>query len=236
MALLIDGYNLLNVSGVFPAGRRGGTLEQARNALLDWLADSLTPDECTTTTIVFDARHAPPGLPRQFKHRGVQVQFAPRKIEADDLIEELIRASSSPRQLIVVSSDHRLQRAAKRRKATAVDSDVWCREIDQQRASVREETRAKPQHPPDDAEVARWVETFRVNEDVALDEALLPDLPHEAAAPATNNDEAKPTPAPDDVENLFPESELAIDEFSEDDISNPFPPGYGEDLLEDDDR
>ncbi len=74
---------------------------------------------------MFDAADAPPGLPRTLEHRGLTVRFAAKSGSADELIEELIRADSAPRRLMVVSSDHRLQRAARRRKATAIDSDVW---------------------------------------------------------------------------------------------------------------
>ena len=63
------------------------------------------------------------------EHRGITVRFAAQYEEADELIEELIRADSAPRRLVVVSSDHRIQRAARRRRAKAVDSDVWYAEL-----------------------------------------------------------------------------------------------------------
>ena len=130
---LIDGYNLLHASGVF--GSVGRTsLESSREALLDWLGEVLSDVERQRTVIVFDARDAPPGLPRSGKKHGLQIRFAPRGSEADDLLEELIRAHSSPRALIVVSSDHRLHRAARRRRATAVDSDRWVAQVRRNRS------------------------------------------------------------------------------------------------------
>ncbi len=126
--ILIDGYNLLHASGVF--GSVGRTsLEGSREALLDWLGAVLSDAQRQRTTIVFDAREAPPGLPRSAEKHGLQIQFAPRGSEADDLLEELIQSHSSPRALTVVSSDHRLQRAARRRRATAVDSDKWAAQV-----------------------------------------------------------------------------------------------------------
>ena len=62
-------------------------------------------------------------------HQGITVCFAEQYAEADDLIEELIRLDSMLRRLVVVSSDHRLQRAARRRRAKAIDSDVWYAEL-----------------------------------------------------------------------------------------------------------
>jgi predicted RNA-binding protein with PIN domain len=125
VSLLIDGYNLLNAVGVMPPHDRPAGLEQSRRALLDFLADKLEPREVSRTIVVFDAAGAPPGLPRQVTYRGLLIRFAPRTTDADTLLEELIQADTAPRRLTVVSSDHRVQRAAKRRRARAVDSDVW---------------------------------------------------------------------------------------------------------------
>jgi predicted RNA-binding protein with PIN domain len=126
--MLIDGYNLLHASGVF--GNAGRTsLESSREALLDWLGEVLSDAQRQRATIVFDAREAPPGLPRSAKKHGLQIRFAPRGHEADDLLEDLIRSHSSPRALTVVSSDHRLHRAARRRRAIAIDSDKWVAEL-----------------------------------------------------------------------------------------------------------
>ena len=128
--ILLDGYNLLHASGVF--GRAGRTsLESSREALLDWLGEILSEAQRARTTIVFDARDAPPGLPRSATKHGIRIEFAPRGTEADDMLEELIRSHSSPRSLTVVSSDHRLHRAARRRKAVAIDSDQWAADVRQ---------------------------------------------------------------------------------------------------------
>lgn len=124
MALLIDGYNLLHASGIFPAGG-SPTLERARVALLDFLAERLPAKEFARTTIVFDAVQAPPGLPRELSHSGLAVRFARRGGSADELLEELIAAEPDPRNLTVVSSDHRVQRAARQRGALFIDSEVW---------------------------------------------------------------------------------------------------------------
>ena len=109
-SILIDGYNLLHASGVFGTGGRT-SLESSREALLDWLGNTLGSPLRERTTIVFDARQAPPGLPRVQERHGLTVLFAPRASEADDLLEQLIREHSAPRSLTVVSSDHRIHRA-----------------------------------------------------------------------------------------------------------------------------
>ncbi|MFW6169271.1 MAG: NYN domain-containing protein [Planctomycetota bacterium] len=126
--LLIDGYNLLHASGVFGKGGRT-SLESSREALLDWLGQVLDDAQRRRTTIVFDAHDAPPGLPRSARKHELRIHFSPRGTEADDMLEELIRDHSSPRALTVVSSDHRLHRAARRRKAKAVDAEQWVSQV-----------------------------------------------------------------------------------------------------------
>ena len=148
MSLLIDGYNLLHVVGILGRGVGPGGLERSRLALLNFLAESLTAAEIPRTTVVFDAHDAPPGLAGTVIHRGLTVRFAVRYEDADSLIEELIRADSAPRRLVVVSSDHRLQKAAHRRRAKAVDSDAWFAEVIERRRQRQQESAAAGESRP----------------------------------------------------------------------------------------
>jgi predicted RNA-binding protein with PIN domain len=162
MSLIIDGYNLMHAAGMLGGGRgRGpGTLEKARLALLNVLAESLPADEVPKTTVVFDARHAPPGVASATTHHGLSVRFAAEQEDADELIEELIRADSAPRRLTVVSSDHRLQTAARRRRATAVDSETW---FDDLLRARRQRKQVRPESPSEEiseGEVEFWLREF----------------------------------------------------------------------------
>ena len=163
MSLLIDGYNVMHIVGIVGRGVGPGGLRRSRLALLNFLAESLPPREVSHTTVVFDAREAPPGLPRVVDHRGITVNFAAPHGDADVMIEELIRADSSPRRLTVVSSDHRIQRAARRRKATAVDADVWYAEVVRRRRHRRQAASAGPARPPVpllEEDVNYWIRQF----------------------------------------------------------------------------
>lgn len=164
MALLIDGYNLLHATGIFGHGRGPGTLERSRRALLDFLAATIAKEDLGKTTVVFDAKNAPPGLPKRIHHRGILVCFAPSHAEADDLIEELIRKDSAPRRLTVVSSDHRLHRAARRRRAKPLDSDVWYESMCRRPAPRPSDNEAaddhKPAAPLSAEDVGRWLDEF----------------------------------------------------------------------------
>jgi predicted RNA-binding protein with PIN domain len=126
MRLLIDGYNLIHAAGILGPRRSDGRgLERSRAALAQFISGLLRANEKSSAVVVFDAAGAPPGLPSEMFVHGVYVRFARGYSSADELIEELINADTSPRRLTVVSSDHRIQRAARRRRATAVDSDTW---------------------------------------------------------------------------------------------------------------
>jgi predicted RNA-binding protein with PIN domain len=219
MALLIDGYNLLNAVGIVGRGVGPGGLERSRLALLNFLVESLEPAEVARTTVVFDAADAPPGLPRVVDHRGLTVRFSAGYEDADSLIEELIRADSAPRRLTVVSSDHRLHRAARRRKARAVDSDVWYGQVVSQRSARHQPSRsasAKPQVPLLEEDVARWLRRFG-------GESQLQRFVEEQEAGQRRRAGG---PAPKDTAPDKPSDEEA------EPFGNPFPPGYGEDLLE----
>jgi predicted RNA-binding protein with PIN domain len=227
MSLLIDGYNLLHATGILGRGIGPGGLQRARLAMLNFLAESLDPPEVPRTSVVFDAREAPWGLPRVLDHRGITVRFAAEQEDADALIEELIRRESAPRRLTVVSSDHRLQRAARHRRAAAVDSDVWYAEIlrrRQKRLRTVPQTGPRSYVPLLDEDVDYWIHQFG-------GESLLKDFFEQetralgAATQEAPDDEAEGAP-PDDAAAEKPQTA--------DEIDNPFPPGYAEDLLEDD--
>jgi hypothetical protein len=72
--------------------------------------------------------------------RGFEINLESFNIPVDGMIQYyrmvqdanrplLIRKHSSPRALTVVSSDHRLHRAARRRRATPIDSDRWVADV-----------------------------------------------------------------------------------------------------------
>jgi uncharacterized protein len=194
MALLIDGYNLLHVTSL--VGRAGSGLQGSREALLRFLVVAIDPKELPHTTVVFDAAEAPPGLPRVVMHNGMTVRYASDYDDADALIEELIAANNVPRSLLVVSSDHRLQRAARRRRAQFVDSDAWFADAVRRRNTSRSRLSAPPASReahlgPD--EINYWIAEFS------------------------------------DVESESPAKRAP--QSPERDLANPFPPGYGEDLL-----
>jgi uncharacterized protein len=226
MAYLIDGYNLLFVAGIPGRGVNIPALARSRLGLLQFLVESLDPRELAQTTVVFDARDAPPGLPRTLEFHGVTVRFAPRQETADQLIADLIEACRAPRELTVVSSDHQVQRAARRRRARAVDSDVWHDEV----LHLRDERRRPQPAPPTAPEtpllpgdVALWLARFGGEEAV---EEVLREERSKGSSPPDTSTEAKGKRDPG-RRRVPPELTSDKDNIS---FENPFPPGYAEDL------
>jgi predicted RNA-binding protein with PIN domain len=163
MALLIDGYNLLNVTGIFAQAGPGTELHRTRVALLNFLSASINQRERKATTIVFDAAGAPPGLPRMIKHEGITVHFAQRHLDADEMIEELLEQCREPRSLLVVSSDHRVQRAARHVGASFLDSEAWYSErlaICRERRATADDAAAKPTGDLTADELNYWLREF----------------------------------------------------------------------------
>lgn len=160
MPYLIDGYNLLHAMGVLH-GRAGPTgLEKARLRLLGLLGGAFA-DEPGQVTVVFDGAGARPGAKAEQDFRGVRVRFALRPQQADDLIEFLIQHDSAPRHLTVVSDDHRIQQAARRRHCAVRPCADFLEEIGRRRrprsSAAPEPEKAQALSPE---EVQRWLEEF----------------------------------------------------------------------------
>ncbi|MCG6154336.1 NYN domain-containing protein [Rubinisphaera margarita] len=154
--LLIDGYNLLHASGMLSRTIDGVVLERARFRMLRFLEARLNPGERNRTSVIFDVGTGPTALPDHGQFAGMTVRFAVGYPDADTLIEELIREHSAPRQLTIVSSDHRLHKAARTRRAKPIDSDIFFDRLS--RRSVR--SKPRPQTEPDtkaiEQEISEW--------------------------------------------------------------------------------
>jgi uncharacterized protein len=159
MRYLIDGYNLLHAMGLLLGKVGPHGLEKARLALLGRLHGRYGPD-AGRVTVVFDASRAPPGAEAEQDYHGVRVRFALRE-EADDVIEELIRRDSTPRRLTIVSDDHRLQNAGRRRQCPV----LGCLDFLDELARPRPAPAGRPEAPakPDDVsrdDLQRWLRAF----------------------------------------------------------------------------
>jgi len=118
------------------------------------------------------------------------------------MVIELIQKHSQPRQLTVVSNDHLIQTAATRRDATAIDADVWFDSL----------------VPLDDLANRPAPSKGSGKPNVTLSDAETQELIDEFS------DLEEPKPKDDS-----PAREAG--DIETDSPYNPFPEGYGEDLL-----
>lgn len=194
--LIIDGYNLMHVSRFKPTSQHEGELRRCREGLLALLASHLHRSHHRDITIVFDSENAPKHLPDHSQWQHIAVIFARNENSADDLIASMVVQHSNPKQLVVVSSDHRVQVAAKRRKATSIDSDTWLDAILEAKVNT-ELTSKKPKG--------------------AQDTVALPKL---SAKELAEFREAMSEPVEIEVETEKEADEATIE------LANPFPDGY----------
>lgn len=114
--ILIDGYNFLYASDF-----------RDRDDMLDALSRYQTEGR-HAITVVFDGTHQGTGTGTHEFRGGVEVVFSPLTISADDLIEELV-VKKRGEELIVVSSDRRIETAARRAQCIPLSSQEFRRRL-----------------------------------------------------------------------------------------------------------
>lgn len=201
--ILIDGYNLIFQCGLEGRSRTPASLRRARSRLIGELKFGLADSIRKCTAIVFDATRLPSGESQPTRtESGLTIIYALDYEDADTLIELLIQKNSTPKKLTVVSSDHRLHKAASRRKSTPIDSDEWFDQIigeSPKQITSKPSEEEKPQIKQLDE--IDWIAEFGLDQQSSGD-------------------------------NKRSEDQLSLEEGAKYD---PFPTGYADDLLDEDD-
>ena len=91
----------------------------------------------------------------------LEVLFAGLDTDTDTVIEDKISTSTAPKRLTIVSSDRRLRKAARARKATTIKSEMFWNNIQKQlsRKKIKKEPTAK-RHGLTNGETKQWLEFF----------------------------------------------------------------------------
>jgi hypothetical protein len=153
-------------------------LREARLRLLKLLREAYG-EEASAVTVVFDAATARPGASGEEDYQGLRVLYAIAQggkedypfeaegqsffpLQADDVIESLIRSDSTPQKLTVVSDDHRIQRAAKRRRCNVLGCQSFMDLLTDHRRKSRKRPTTAAAKPADEseAEAQRWLREF----------------------------------------------------------------------------
>ena len=156
--LIIDGYNLMHAAGIARPTYGRGDLQRCRQRLVRWLLEHLDESQRADTTVVFDAYSAPSDAEPFENVHGLKVAYAPPGTDADSEIERLLLQHSAPKQIILVSSDHRLHKAARRRRARPIDSEDFIAEMEE----IPESTTLKKPAPkrPNQPTSSEWEKIF----------------------------------------------------------------------------
>jgi predicted RNA-binding protein with PIN domain len=161
MYYLIDGYNLLHAVGIIGPKLNGRiTLDLARRQLLEMVyrAHRTEPEH---VTVVFDAGRGAK-KPSETTYKGVHVSFAVNYHQADDLIELLIKRAPHPRELTVISNDHRIQHAAERKGCRLLDCGRYMDLLSGMKPAEKATPNGGPAKPESlsDEEKAHWLHEF----------------------------------------------------------------------------
>lgn len=124
--LLVDGYNLLFGQGWAQPGQSSHPgLQRGRETLAERLSAQIPADKRSSVWIIFDSLDAPSHLPTSMVMREMHVEFSKGWLSADEMLQQVLVTHPSPRSLVVLSSDHAVQRKAIARGARVYDNDRW---------------------------------------------------------------------------------------------------------------
>lgn len=195
MSLVIDVYNVLHAAlGAAGKGRElsvwqlGRLLGQSRyvNRRAWLVCDGVRSDD------VWGPRPAPL----------VEIIFAGPGRDADSLIEELLRRSTAPRDLTVISTDRRVVRAARRAGSATISSECFTRQVilDASQAAMGAAIPSpRDQVPLSPRAVGEWLDHFDMKSDpmLSVPAAARVSIPEPVPAPERGRKpKQRTTPAP----------------------------------------
>ena len=160
--LLIDAYNVLHCSHLLPD--RHAMVDPAGLCALirrTGIAGRGRGDRGERAVVVCD------GVRKPHEHadtgeEGVRLVYAGPGGDADSLIERMIDRATVPRRLVVVSNDRRLQRAARRRRASPMASETFIRRLANLLRGLHQPS--DPAEKPTTADAATWMQKFGIEE------------------------------------------------------------------------
>lgn len=167
MPLVLDTFNVLHTVGILPPELAG--LDVPGLAAL--ILRSRHANE--KTTFVCDglpAADLPPTGPLA-SPGDFTVRYAGRTSTADDLIRTIVEASTAPRRLIVVSSDHAIQKHAQRRRCPVLSSQDFLQQLADD-ANLPRGPHASPRAIPpamSAEQVDKWIDVFDLDDDDMID-------------------------------------------------------------------
>ena len=152
---IIDGHNLLHT--IFKLEGDSGAINDVGLCRILGRYFKLAGEK---GEIIYDGT-GPPDKAGFDNISNLEVFFAGLGTDADTVIEDKIRVNTAPKRLTIVSSDRRLRKAARTRKATSMKSDVFWNDVQKQLSRKRpaKEPAGKRQGLSE-GETKHWLEFF----------------------------------------------------------------------------
>jgi len=153
---IIDGYNLLH-----SIQKISEDSEQINDVGLCRIINEYLKLAGEKGEIVFDGTGPRDKSPFE-NISNLEVFFAGPGADADTVIEYKIKASTAPRRLMIVSSDRRIQSAARARRATAIKALIFwndlCKRLSHRKKKAKEPTEKR--EGLTDGETEQWLKFF----------------------------------------------------------------------------
>ena len=152
---IIDGHNLLHT--IYKLEGDSGAISDVSLCSILGRYLKLTGEK---GEMVFDGT-GPPDKSGFDNISDLEVFFAGLRTDADTVIEDKISANTAPKRLTIVSSDRRLRKAARTRKATSMKSDVFWNDVQKQLSRKRPEKEpTEKRQGLNEGETEQWLEFF----------------------------------------------------------------------------
>jgi len=183
--LLVDCYNVLHTEK--PPLLAGLTTARLCRALATsrWAGEPIV--------VVCDGRPAPTEITRS-PVAGVQLVYSGAERIADAVIADHIAQHTAPRRLLVVSSDHEIQQAARRRRSGHLSSETFLHYLAQSPREAASAVAGGDKPSPTEqsrAEIDAWLQSFGYRASPSIDP------PPQASDFRPEDDPDVPWPPPD---------------------------------------
>jgi len=152
--IIIDGHNLLH------AVHKDEDTEPPSDIGLCRIISMYLKQTGQTGEIIFDGT-GPPDKDGFDDVNNLEIFFAGLGTDTDTVIEDKIGANTAPKRLTIVSSDRRLRKAARSRKAISLKSEVFWSNVQKQlsRKKTTKEPAAK-RRGLSNGETKQWLDFF----------------------------------------------------------------------------
>ena len=209
MPLIIDTYNVLHVVGVLPPDLAGIDV----GGLARLIGTSRYGRE--RTALVCDGVRSGEGPPGGTGR--VSIRYAGPGRKADDLIAVMVRQSSAPGRITVVSSDRQVLRVATRRRCKTITSDDFLKRLLADFETPRPGRKAPRGDggPLRESQIEGWARVFGLDANAELPEDVKPSeedlraLLQKGSEPQVGPAEDTPEPVEESAVDSPPEAPIA---------------------------